>query len=49
MNKIRVAVIGASLDGWGSRGHIPAFRAVADTEVVAVCTAHQDTAEAAEV
>ncbi len=42
MDKIRVGVIGA---GWGARTHLPAFLGLPDVKVIAVCTAHQETAE----
>ncbi len=46
--RIRVGVIGANGQGrWGSRAHVPTFLALPETDVVAVCTAHRETAEAA--
>ncbi|MBI4233958.1 MAG: Gfo/Idh/MocA family oxidoreductase [Chloroflexi bacterium] len=46
--KLRVGVIGAGQpDYWGARAHVPAFRALPNTEVVAVCTTRRETAEAA--
>lgn len=39
---IRVGLIGA---GWGARTHLPAFLELPGVEMVAVCTAHQETAE----
>ena len=42
--KIRVGIISAN---WGVTAHLPAWRANPDVEVVAICTAHQQTAEAA--
>lgn len=45
-NKIRVGIIGANVNyGWGTRAHIPALKALPQFELVAVCTAHQGTAE----
>ena len=44
---LRVAVIGASARGFGARAHIPAVKAAPGLELVAVCTAHDDTARAA--
>lgn len=41
---LRVGIISAN---WGVAAHLPAWRANPDVEVVAICTAHQDTAEAA--
>ncbi|MDA0815838.1 MAG: Gfo/Idh/MocA family oxidoreductase [Chloroflexi bacterium] len=49
-DKIRVGIVGATVtpggSGWGANAHIPALRALPDFEVVAVCTAHEDTARA---
>ena len=42
--KIRVGIISAN---WGITAHLPAWRANPDVEVVAICTAHRETAEAA--
>lgn len=42
--KIRVGVIGT---GFGTIVHIPGFQSCPDTEVVAVCSAHREHAEAA--
>ncbi len=41
---LRVGIISAN---WGVSAHLPAWRAVPGVEVVGICTAHQDTAEAA--
>jgi predicted dehydrogenase len=41
---LRVGIISAN---WGIAAHLPAWRAVPGVEVVGICTAHQDTAEAA--
>src|SRR5688572_24974364 len=44
--KIRVGIVGANVHyGWGSRAHLPALTHLPDYELVAVCTAHQETAE----
>ncbi|MBI4307791.1 MAG: Gfo/Idh/MocA family oxidoreductase [Chloroflexi bacterium] len=42
-NRIRVGLVGA---GWGERVHIPTFKALPEAELLAVCTAHPETAEA---
>jgi predicted dehydrogenase len=42
--RIRVGIISAN---WGVTAHLPAWRANPDVEVVAICTAHRATAEAA--
>lgn len=42
--KLRVGIISAN---WGVAAHLPAWRANPDVEVVAICTAHKETAEAA--
>ena len=41
---LRVGIISAA---WGTQAHLPAWRAVPGVEVVAVCTAHRETAAAA--
>jgi predicted dehydrogenase len=41
---LRVGIISAA---WGTQAHLPAWRVVPGVEVVAVCTAHRETAEAA--
>ena len=47
-SKIRVGIIGASASrGFASVAHIPALRALPQFEIVAVCTASQETAQAA--
>lgn len=45
--KLKVGVIGANVNyGWGPRAHLPALLALPDEiDVVAVCTAHEDTAK----
>jgi hypothetical protein len=43
--RLKVGIISAN---WGVQAHLPAWRALSDdVEVAAICTAHQDTAEAA--
>jgi predicted dehydrogenase len=43
--RLKVGIISAN---WGVQAHLPAWRALSDDiEVTAICTAHQDTAEAA--
>ena len=48
--KIRVGIVGATVtpggSGWGANAHVPALKALPDFEVVAVCTAHEETAKA---
>ncbi|MBY0421974.1 MAG: Gfo/Idh/MocA family oxidoreductase, partial [Parvularculaceae bacterium] len=41
---LRVGIIGAA---WGAFAHLPAWRAVAGVDVVAICTSRRETAEAA--
>ena len=41
---LRVGIISAA---WGAQAHLPAWRAVPGVEVVGICTAHRETAEAA--
>jgi predicted dehydrogenase len=44
--KIRLGIVGANVHyGWGTRAHLPALAHLPDYEVVAVCTAHRETAE----
>jgi predicted dehydrogenase len=44
--KIRMGIVGANVHyGWGSRAHLPALVHLPDYELVAVCTAHRETAE----
>lgn len=45
-NPLRVGFIGAT-GRWGPRAHIPALTRLPETELYAVCTAHEDTAKAA--
>src|ERR1700756_1294319 len=47
-NKFRVGIVGANPSrGFASIAHIPALKALPDFEISAVCTARQDSAEAA--
>jgi len=44
--KIRLGIIGANMHyGWGTRAHLPALTHLPDYELVAVCTAHPETAQ----
>src|SRR6476661_9144547 len=45
-NRLRVGFIGAN-GRWGPRAHVPALQRLPETEIYAVCTAHEDTARAA--
>src|ERR687890_775264 len=48
--KIRVGIVGATVtpggSGWGANAHVPALRALPEYELTAVCTAHEETAQA---
>src|SRR5918994_1020223 len=48
--KMRVGIVGATVtpggSGWGANAHVPALRALPEYELKAVCTAHQETAQA---
>jgi predicted dehydrogenase len=48
--RVRIGVVGANggSDRWGARAHIPAVLALAEAELVAVCTAHEATAKQAQ-
>ncbi|MBI4497464.1 MAG: Gfo/Idh/MocA family oxidoreductase [Chloroflexi bacterium] len=47
-SKLGLGMIGANVGyGWGMRAHLPALAALPDYDLVAVCTAHRETAEAA--
>jgi predicted dehydrogenase len=48
--RIRVGIIGANggSDRWGARAHVPAVMALPEAELVAVCTAHEETARRAQ-
>ncbi len=47
---IRAGIVGATVttggSGWGANAHVPALKSLPEYEVKAVCTAHEDTAEA---
>ncbi len=45
-NPLRVGLIGAG-GRWGPRAHVPALQGVPETELYAMCTAHEETAQAA--
>lgn len=45
-NPLHVALIGAG-GRWGPRAHVPALAGVPEAELYAVCTAHEETAQAA--
>jgi predicted dehydrogenase len=45
-NRLRVGLIGAT-GRWGPSAHIPAIQGLPETELYAVCTAHEETAQAA--
>jgi predicted dehydrogenase len=46
--KIRVGIVGATVtpggSGWGANAHVPALHALPNYELLAVCTAHAETA-----
>ncbi len=45
---IRVGLVGASVNrGWGWRSHVPALLGLPEFALRAICTAHQETADAA--
>ena len=45
-DKIGIGVVGANaIYGWAMRAHMPALAALSEFELVAVCTAHKETAE----
>jgi predicted dehydrogenase len=48
--EIRVGIVGATVtpggSGWGANAHVPALSAQSDFVLKAVCTAHEETAEA---
>ena len=46
IDRLRVGFIGAN-GRWGPRAHVPALQRLPQTEIYAVCTAHEDTARAA--
>lgn len=43
-DRLRVGIISAA---WGTQAHLPAWRAVPGVDVIGICTAHRETAEAA--
>ena len=47
---MRIGVVGANggTDRWGARAHLPAIAALEEAELVAVCTAHEETAKRAQ-
>src|SRR3981081_3078658 len=49
-SQIRVGIVGATTtvggSGWGAHAHVPALHALSDYDLLAVCTAHADTAQA---
>src|SRR4029453_9027928 len=49
-HRIRIGVVGANggTDRWGARAHIPAIAALEEAELVAVCTAREETAKRAQ-
>jgi predicted dehydrogenase len=49
-SRIRIGIIGANggTDRWGVRAHIPAVKALPEAELVAVCTAREETARRAQ-
>ena len=48
--RMRIGVVGANggTDRWGARAHLPAIAALAEAELVAVCTAREETAKRAQ-
>jgi predicted dehydrogenase len=48
-SKLRIGIVGADANGqgWAPLAHLPALRALPEYDLVAVCTAHADTARAA--
>ena len=46
--RLRIGIVGATPGReWGPRAHIPAYHALEEVELTAVCTAHPESAEAA--
>lgn len=47
-DKVRVGIVGATTrkvgSGWGANAHVPALRSLPGYELVAVCTAHEESA-----
>src|SRR5690348_17655287 len=46
LDPVRVGLIGAA-GRWGLRAHVPALQGVSEAKLLAVCTAHEETARAA--
>jgi len=48
--RMRIGVVGANggTDRWGARAHLPAIAALEEAELVAVCTAREETAKRAQ-
>ena len=46
-HRMRIGMVGANggTDRWGARAHLPAIAALEEAELVAVCTAHEETAK----
>ncbi|WP_143309326.1 Gfo/Idh/MocA family oxidoreductase [Candidatus Entotheonella palauensis] len=49
-DKLRIGIVGATVtqggSGWGANAHVPALSLLLDYELQAVCTAHEETAQA---
>jgi predicted dehydrogenase len=49
-DRIRVGIVGATVtqggSGWGANAHVPALKVLPQYQLLAVCTAHEDTARA---
>src|SRR6478736_1833875 len=49
-DKIRVGIVGATVtqggSGWGANAHVPAIKLLPEYELKAVCTSHEETAQA---
>ena len=48
--RMRIGVVGANggTERWGARAHLPAIAALEEAELVAVCTAREETAKRAQ-
>src|SRR5262245_31084412 len=48
--QLRIGVVGTNggTDRWGARAHLPAIAALEEAELVAVCTAREETAKRAQ-
>lgn len=45
---LRICLVGATPGaGWGPRAHVPAYKALPEVELAAVCTAHEESAQVA--